>query len=319
MKTIDKNYFPGWTRKSVTFTIDDGNIRMDKKFLDIVKPYGILGTFNLCHTKALPAEELREFYRGYEIANHCLNHPVIFREGFEYKFSDEPFDRNESSTEYVYKTDTPGLYMMHYTLYLEDKTAYPKPHGWNPITDPETYCGYADETRDMLEEVFGKGSVRGFVWPNGKQVSPPVVEHMKAMGYDSIRKSGDIRDKTGFALPADRWDWTYNAHNTTLLEVMELYEQYPDDGELKFFAFGVHSVDYENAGNWGDLETFAKKYGNRPEEYYYAGVSDIFAYEDAMAQLTVEETQITNPTDITLYIKVDGERIMLRPHTSFPL
>ena len=47
-KKIDLKFFPGWTRKSVTFTIDDGNVAMDKKFLDIVRPAGILGTFNLC-------------------------------------------------------------------------------------------------------------------------------------------------------------------------------------------------------------------------------------------------------------------------------
>ena len=43
---IDKNYFPGWVRKQVSFTIDDGNIEMDKKFIDIVRPAGVLGTFN---------------------------------------------------------------------------------------------------------------------------------------------------------------------------------------------------------------------------------------------------------------------------------
>ena len=56
MKNVDINFFPGWVRKSVTFTIDDGNIKMDKKFLDIVKPAGILGTFNLHRVDALSPE-----------------------------------------------------------------------------------------------------------------------------------------------------------------------------------------------------------------------------------------------------------------------
>ena len=47
MKNIDKNYFPGWVRKSVSFTIDDGNLEMDKRFIDTVSPYGIKGTFNI--------------------------------------------------------------------------------------------------------------------------------------------------------------------------------------------------------------------------------------------------------------------------------
>ena len=48
MNSIDLHFFPGWTRKSISFTIDDGNIAMDEKFLSIVKPAGIKGTFNLC-------------------------------------------------------------------------------------------------------------------------------------------------------------------------------------------------------------------------------------------------------------------------------
>ena len=45
---VSKPYFPGFTRKSVTFSIDDGNLVLDKKFISIVAPYGIKGTFNLC-------------------------------------------------------------------------------------------------------------------------------------------------------------------------------------------------------------------------------------------------------------------------------
>ena len=74
---IDKNYFPGWVRKSFTFTIDDGNIDLDRKFINIVKPYGILGTFNIGmpNLKKYSEEFYREFYKGYGISNHCKYHP----------------------------------------------------------------------------------------------------------------------------------------------------------------------------------------------------------------------------------------------------
>ena len=42
-----KKYFPGFTQKAITFSIDDGNLKHDKTFIDIVKPAGIKGTFNL--------------------------------------------------------------------------------------------------------------------------------------------------------------------------------------------------------------------------------------------------------------------------------
>ena len=37
---IDVKFYPGWTRKAITFSIDDGILDMDKKFMDIVEPYG---------------------------------------------------------------------------------------------------------------------------------------------------------------------------------------------------------------------------------------------------------------------------------------
>ena len=40
-------YYPGFTRKAITFSIDDGDIPNDVKFLEIVRPAGILGTFNI--------------------------------------------------------------------------------------------------------------------------------------------------------------------------------------------------------------------------------------------------------------------------------
>jgi hypothetical protein len=111
--------------------------------------------------------------------------------------------------------------------------------------------------------------------------------------------------------------WTYNATDGNLLELAEIYENYPDDGELKFFCFGLHSVDYERAAKWGDLALFAKKYGNRPEDFYYASVDDIFDYEDAVAALEINEDFVYNPSDITLYIKVDGQRITLMPKSVY--
>ena len=318
MKHIDVKFFPGWTRKAITFSIDDGKVEWDRKFLDIVRPHGILGTFNLNDTNRASAEEYRALYHGYEIANHCKHHPLIFREDIEYKFSDEPFDKMESSVEYVYKTDVPHVYMMHYSLYLEDKTKYPKPGGWHWITDKEHYIEFLDEAKADLEKVFGKDSVRGFAWPYGKQSCESVVAYLKKEYYHA-RKSGITLDKMGFALPPDRLGWRLNARYSNLLEVAELYEKYPDDGELKLFSFGAHSIDYETGNHWGDLETFAKTYGDRPNDYYYAAVGDIFAYADAVRSVEITDTEIKNPTDTTLYLKIEGESVVLGPHETIAL
>ena len=63
-------FYPGFTKKVITFTIDDGNMKYDRMLLDILEPAGIRGTFNLCSDLHKDIEcETREFYRGYGIVS----------------------------------------------------------------------------------------------------------------------------------------------------------------------------------------------------------------------------------------------------------
>ena len=312
MKLLDFNFFPGWTRKSITFTIDDGNIAMDEKFLSIVKPAGIIGTFNLCTSlkKTMTAEDYRAFYRGYEIANHCHRHPHAFSTTNHPEIADEPFDEATANTEKAYRTEEDGFYRIY------GKHA----NSWNYyIATEDKYMEYVDVCNKLLEEVFGDGSVKDFVWPFGDQNNPALTQRLIDYGFRSIRATGDVGDTTGFALPADRMRWSYNAHHKTLLENAAKYAAFPDDGELKFFAFGVHSIDFERDEKWDDLKEFCRLYGNRPEEYWYASVGDILAYEDAVKALTVTDTAVRNDSDIDLFIKIDGVRARLWAHSSIEI
>jgi hypothetical protein len=103
------------------------------------------------------------------------------------------------------------------------------------------------------------------------------------------------------------------------IEVMEKYEALPDDGELKFFSFGVHSIDYERERKWDDLQYFCDKFGNRPEEFYYGTIGDIFDYEDAINSLVITDTEIVNDSELTMYLKIDGEKLTVAPKSTFKL
>lgn len=305
-------FYPGFTKKSITFTIDDGNIECDTKFIEILSPAGILGTFNLCIPNRLTPEEYRELYRGYEIANHCAHHPELMRPECKYVVSDEPFDPLKSErytveTPYIYKTNVEGAYRIH------TRAVDTRPAGWVNIVDAETYLKFIDKGKTLLEEVFGKGSIKGFAWPYGQKHKGVLKDAVMAKGYNSVRATGGLEDKTNFDLPSDRSVWGYNASNKNLLSVMEKYENYSDDGRLKFFSFGVHSRDYDKDGGWDMLREFARRYGNRPEDYYYATVSDIFEYEDAVSELKITDTEVINPTDKEIYLKVSGEKRVLAP------
>ena len=306
MKKIDKNYFPGWVRKSISFTIDDGNLTMDKKFIDIVKPYGIKGTFNLSNFffDRLSPEGYREFYRGFEIANHVRLHPLALVDGVEYEIKDYPHPEHAESENAIYKTNEKGLYELE------------SPKNWRKIADVENYLRLTHECTEEIRRVFPEQKKLSFVWPYCMQKSAELFEALKKEDFYAIRKTGSLLDKTGFSLPEDRTQWSYNASHSQLLEVARLYREYADDGELKTFIFGVHSVDFERSENWCDLEAFAKEYGARPEEFFYATVGEILDYEDAIKEIKVTDTAVENPTDLTLYIKVDGERLILAPHSS---
>ena len=296
--TVDKSYFPGWLRKSISFTIDDGNIEFDTKFINIVKAGGIKGTFNLCSPdlKKYTPEFYRELYREYGISNHCKLHPFAFTPDKPTEISEEAFSDTVDPTKLYRIPDKSGMYRYHAS------------NGWRMVADDATYCRLVDECHSDLEAVFGKGSITSFVWPYGQQNNAVVQDYiMNKCGYVAVRKTGATKDTTGFAIPADRMHWSYNANHQNLTECAAAFDSYADDGELKFFCFGVHSIDFERANCWDVLEDFVAKYGNRESDFWYASVEQIFAYADATKQLIITENSVENPTGIDLYVKINGE------------
>ncbi len=310
---IDTNYFPGFVRKAVTFTLDDGLI-YDETLLNILKPAGIRGTFNICNTDRITKEAYLSLYEGYEIANHHILHTTAMREGFDYSgvnFSDSFLPAEEErDNSVIYKHSmkvdgeaVDGFYYVHYSLY--GSTA-----GWHPLASDETYIKYLTLTEDKIESVFGEGSVVGFAYPHGS-LNESVKERIKELGYLYARKTGNLKDSTGFALPSDRFAWTYNADHNCLLEVMEKFDKAADDGSLKMFAFGVHAKDFETYSKWEDLRTFADMYGNRADDFFYATNREIFEYEDAVKALVITDDSIRNPSGVDVFITVDQVKTLI--------
>lgn len=312
MLKIDLNYFPGWTRKSMTFTIDDGNITLDKKFISYIQPGGFKGTFNLTtplHYQA-PKSEQHDFYRslyeGYEIGNHCRYHAYPFTPDRTVIMKNELFNQEVAEREYGYLTDEEGLYRIF-------------TYDWTYLADNEKFMECVDSCQKELGEIFGKGKIKGFIWPCGEQKNSVVFQKLKAYGFQSIRITGCLKDSNGFALPPDRMRWSYNADWSNFTEAGRLYEQYPDDGTLKFFCFGVHSHDFENNNCWEVLKGFVDNYGNRPETFWYASVGDIMDYDDSVKKVIINDKEIQNPSDIDLFIKINGKRAMLHKNSSIIL
>ena len=60
------------------------------------------------------------------------------------------------------------------------------------------------------------------------------------------------------------------------------------------------------------LEEFAKNYGNRPEDFWYATNRQIFEYEDAVNALEIYVDKIVNPSSVDLFVTVDGKKTVIR-------
>ena len=296
--------YPGFVKKALTFSIDDGNIRCDKMMLDIVRPAGIIGTFNLCAPKPeMSREDYLEMYAGYEISNHTLSHTYAFCDDVEYSISDEVYKQGNADPLYIYRCeDNPSLY---YVCRGENR--------WRLITDADTYIKGIDDCKAALEEIFGEGSVRGFVWPFGEQKNSKIKEYIKSAGYYGARKSSTVGSSDGFILPEDFTEWSCNARHNDLLSLMEEYMSCPEDGELRMFAFGVHSADFDRDDRWDDLREFARRYGNRPSEIWYATVGEIYDYRTAIDSLIISENRVENPSMVKIYLKINGEGKVIEP------
>lgn len=75
--------FPEGKAKTLTMSYDDGRTE-DKRLVSVFNEYGIRGTFNLNsglmdQEQRIHKEELKEVYRGHEIATHTATHPTIAR------------------------------------------------------------------------------------------------------------------------------------------------------------------------------------------------------------------------------------------------
>jgi peptidoglycan/xylan/chitin deacetylase (PgdA/CDA1 family) len=83
MHTIFK-CFPEGKHKVLTMSYDDGK-KADKRLIEIFNKYGIKGTFHLnsglfdTDPDRIKAEEVKELYKGHEVAAHTLTHPTIER------------------------------------------------------------------------------------------------------------------------------------------------------------------------------------------------------------------------------------------------
>ena len=295
---IEALYYPGWTKKAISFSLDDGNKTADSKIIPLLKNANMKATFNLSthwldFSDDEKKEEILKLYSGFEIANHVKYHPYpYYMYASEGNLTDFEGDDENGNTISLKKRTSGG--------YLADEAEYIK------CVD----AGHAE-----LESIFGTGSVKGLVWPGpGYGNFYGLKNHVVDM-YPISRQGANLT-YAEFALP-DSWvNWKYNADHTNIYERALEFEalELSDSDSLRWLCVGVHPADYfSNSESEINLSNMLELCKNRPDTYWYAANREIYDYTEALKKLKVISGCIVNSSDVTVYVEADGKKITVAP------
>ena len=278
--------YPGYVSKAVTLSFDDLNPVQDKRFIEILNKNGLKATFNLKTANFINKpesvqESYVEMYQGHEVANHTRNH-LQLRE------------TDPSSPDY--------------------------------LTLQECKDEILNGQNDIAERfgVVPEGLVWPFSAPDGRTDYNELLAYIRTLGVKYIRPVYTTGD---FDLPTDWYDWRPTCHHDGANNYLDAFLALPNEGvenveDLKLFYIWGHTYEFdedrepENAGKmrWDGVEVLCQKLGEA--DIWSATNLEIYNYVEALKLLQVdkEKNLVTNPSDIDLYIQINGINTMVPAH-----
>lgn len=265
--------FPGGRVKTVTLSYDD-NVEADVKLIQIMKKYGLKGTFNInsgqfppegsvgsmgCGHRRLTLKQSTELHHdsGMEIACHGVTHPFL--------------------------EQLPGPTCVQEVL----------------------------EDRLNLERIYGR-MVRGMAYPFGTY-NDDVIAVLKACGivYSRTVVSTEKFDLPAdwLQLPA-----TCHHGNPKLMTLAKRFvEDKRNWGPMMFYLWG-HSYEFDDNDNWHIIEEFAEYIGNRDDIWYATNIEIydyVAAFKQLI--ISADGLRVYNPTATELWLKTDNGVFSVKP------
>ncbi len=287
--------YPGFREKAITFSYDDWIPAEDAKFIGMLDNNGLKGTFNIVtsflysngaiDTNAV--ERSKNIYKNHEVISHSYTHPRM------YLVRPETFD---------------GV-----------------------VTNPMTYDQVVADIRQSMTDMktmFGT-DCQGFVWPYLDPVERSdyndILTAMKEMGIKYVRPTTERHD---FKLPENWYEWKTTCHHDNIDLYLDKFLALPEDGELDLMFVWGHTREFNasyqpdatNKIRWDDMEERLEKIGAR-DDVWAATNTEIYTYVEATKAAVVDYNNdtITNNTDQTLYLRVNGAAITIPAHSTFAL
>lgn len=168
-------------------------------------------------------------------------------------------------------------------------------------------CDEIMNDRKGLEKLTGR-IIRGHAYPNGSY-SKEIEELFKSVGI----AYGRVVETTGtFELPENPMEWKATCHHNDpkLLDLAKFFVDFKKKQYLKLMYVWGHSYEFEDNNNWEVIEEFSKIIGGH-DDIWYATNIEIIDYLDAAKRLvfSCDCTRVYNPSAISVWIAIDGEKI----------
>lgn len=157
-----------------------------------------------------------------------------------------------------------------------------------------------------LKALSGR-EILGMSYPNGK-TSEKAYRVAKRLG---IVYSRTTVSTAGFDIPENFLYWHPTCHHLQSEEATARFLNSSRGGEL--LCIWGHSVEFESAGNWSLIERVSEKLGNSPD-VWSATCIELCDYVRAFRSIIVspDGKDIENPTDIDIWLSLDGKTICVK-------
>ena len=234
MGQVKYDRYPGGKRFACTFSYDDG-CSQDRKLVELFNKYNVKATFNLISNNlknesgsGVKFNEVKDLYKGHEIAVHTLRHLHLERMSIADQLSEILEDRKALE-------EASGMFVRG--------MAYPF----------GTYNSDTFKVMDVSEIVYGRTNIptNSFVLPEDFKIWNPTSHHnesqinVKRMVYNATKAPW----RAGGVLYI--WGHSYELDNAEApvkwFELEEMLKQLSDVSDNLWFATNIEIYDYTQA------------------------------------------------------------------------
>lgn len=178
-------------------------------------------------------------------------------------------------------------------------------------TTEECLSDIIDE-KAVVKEIFGEGSARGFVWPYTAPIDRDDFETLLQAVRDNYDFCRETPSSGNFKLPEDWHRWAPTCKHDTMYTYLPKFLEYDDDELILFYIWG-HAFEFtpDYNGDWSQIEGFLEAI--KDENIWSATNGEIYDYVTKSKYLVVNMTNVYNPTDIDIYVELNGVNTVVGP------